>query len=352
MGSDKEIRNLTPDLFPKREGNWLLILVTATLLFVNPLGLFARQITDMAGRKVIIPDRITRVIPYDNKTNPMLFAVAGNLMICKARAMENPNLKFISKDFLRLREIDTHNVEEMLGLKPDFVLVAAFADEDVSRYTAVSKQTGIPFVIVDLELMKLDKSFEFLGQLLGKETEAATCVNMIRSIYTDMEKYKKGKRVPGKAYLANNADGLRTAPTTSNHAQVFDVMGIPNAAKAQLDAKGFSAVSMEQVLVWNPESIFAIGKAESSPYRTILKSALWRNVTAVKSKRVFYVPCEPYLWFDMPPSVNRLLSLIWFSDIFYGQPNELTKQKVMDFYRIIYKYNLTDSEYKSLYVWK
>ena len=327
---------------------FILILLLLGLI----MGSEARTITDMAGRKVTIPDRITRVIPYDNKTNPILFAVAGNLMICKARAMENPNLKFISKDFLHLREIDTHNVEELLRLKPDFVLVAAFADEDVSRYASVSKRSGIPFVIVDLELMKLDKSFEFLGQLLGKENEATMCVNLIRNIYTDMEKYKKGKRVPGKAYLANNSDGLRTAPTTSNHAQVFDVMGIPNAAKTPLDAKGFSVVSMEQVLVWNPDYVFTIGEAESSPYRNILKSALWRNVAAVKSKRVFFVPCEPYLWFDMPPSVNRLLSLIWFSDIFYGQPNEITKQKVMDFYRIIYKYSLTETEYKSLYMWK
>ena len=352
MASNKKIRSLTSSPAPCGKGNWLVIFIIINLLFVDFINTNAHTITDMTGRKVTIPDHITRVIPYDNKSNSMLFAVAGNLMICKARAMENPSLKFISKDFLRLREIDMHNVEEMLRLKPDFVLVSAFADEDVSRYTAVSKQTGIPFVIVDLELMKLDKSFEFLGQLLGKKTEATTCVNLIRSIYADMEKYKKGKRASGKAYLANNADGLRTAPATSNHAQVFDVMGIPNAAKGQLDAKGFSAVSMEQVLVWNPESIFAIGKAESSPYRTILKSSLWRNVTAVKSKRVFYVPCEPYLWFDMPPSVNRLLSLIWFSDIFYGQPNEITKQKVMDFYRIIYKYSLTETEYKSLYMWK
>jgi iron complex transport system substrate-binding protein len=303
----------------------------------------------MAGRKVTIPDRITRVMPYDNKTNPMLFAIAGNLMICKARAMENPNLKFISNDFLRLCEVDTHNVEEVIRLKPDFVLVAAFADEDISRYTAVSRQTGIPFVIVDLDLLKLDKSFEFLGQLLGKESEAEICANLIRNIYADAEKYKKGKKIPGKAYLANNADGLRTAPATSNHAQLFDVMNVPNAANTQLDAKGFSQVSIEQVLAWNPDYIFTIGKSESSPFRSILKSAIWRNVTAVKNKRVFYVPCEPYLWFDMPPSVNKLLGLIWFSDIFYGQPNDITKQRVKEFYKIIYKFSLTDTDYKSLF---
>lgn len=331
---------------------WLKLLLVITVLQLCHVNVSGRTITDMAGRKVTIPDRITRVVPYDNKTNPMLFAVAGNLMICKARAMENPNLKFISKDFLHLPEVDTHNVEEMIRLKPDFVLVAAFADEDVSRYTSVSRQTGIPFVIVDLDLLKLDKSFEFLGQLLEKKAEATICANLIRNIYSDVEKYKKGKKVPGKAYMANNADGLRTAPATSNHAQLFDVLNIPNAANTQLDAKGFSLVSIEQVLAWNPDYIFAIGKAESSPYRNILKSAIWRSVTAVKNKRVFYVPNEPYLWFDMPPSVNRLLGLIWFSDIFYGQPNEVTKQKVKDFYKVIYKFNLTDTDYKSLFLWK
>ena len=317
-------------------------------------NLFARQITDMAGRRVTIPARLSRVIPYDNKTNVILFPIAGSQMIAKARSMENPSLKYISKDFLKLREVDTKNAEEVIKLKPDLLIVAAFTSdrEDLVRYEAFSKKVNIPLVIVDLELMKLDKIFEFLGQLLGKSADAAVFSTFIRSLYREAARYKASKRITGKAYVANDNDGLRTVPETSNHAQLFEEMGIPNAAKAPLNAKGFSLVSMEHILTWNPNYLFCVGKGESSPYRTVLKSALWRNVTAVKTKRVFWVPNEPYSWFDMPPSVNRLLGLIWFSDLFYDQPNNVTRDKVKEFYWLFYKYSLTDKEYARLFMWK
>ncbi|MDD3079208.1 MAG: ABC transporter substrate-binding protein [Paludibacter sp.] len=317
-------------------------------------NLYARAITDMAGRKVNIPDKITRIVPYDNKTNVVLFPVAGDLMVCKARSMESPYLKLISKDFLNKKEIDCKNAEEVIKIKPDLLIVAAFlSDRDnLSNYEAFAARINIPLVIVDLELMNLDKSFDFLGQILGKQVEAKACADYIRNVYKDVETYKKGKRVPGKAYMANDNNGLRTSPNTSNHAQLFDVMKITNAAQVGLDPKGFAQVSMEQIMVWNPDYVFCVGKGESSPYRTILKSATWRNITAVKSKRVFFVPAEPYSWFDIPPSVNRILGLVWFNDIFYGQPNDVTKQKVKEFYHIFYHYDLNDKEYTGLFRWQ
>jgi iron complex transport system substrate-binding protein len=324
------------------------------LLLGSVVSIQARQITDMAGRKVVVPDRVSRVLPYDNKTNVLLFSVAGSLMIAKARSMESPSLKYISKTFLRLREFDPANAEEVLRLKPDLLVVGAFVGDpdDVARYVAFSKKVQVPLVVVNLELMSLDKSYDFLGNLLGKKAEANTCSQLIRNIYRDAQSAKRGRRVAGKAYVANDNDGLRTVPVGSNHGQLFEEMDIPNVAKVSLNTKGFAQVSMEQLLMWNPDYIFCIGKSASSPYRTIIKSALWHQVTAVKSKHVFFVPSEPYLWFDMPPSVNRLLGLAWFSELFYGQSEEKTRGCVKDFYRIFYQYNLTDKEYAGLFRWQ
>jgi len=334
----------------KRDTGFIVLIV----LFFFPIYLQAREIIDMAGRKVTIPDRITRVLPYDNKTNVLLFPVAGNLMVAKARSMESPSLKYISKEFLSLKEFDPANAEAVLSLNPDVLIVGAIVDKpgDVAAYTAFSQKVRIPLVVVSLELMSLDKSYEFLGEVLDKKTEATICATHIRKLYSEVQQLKKGKQVSGKSYMANDNDGLRTAPEGSNHAQLFEVMGLRNAAKVQLDAKGFAQVSMEQVLIWNPDRIFCVGKGVNSPYRSILKSSQWRQVTALKTKRVYIVPSEPYLWFDMPPSVNRLLGLAWFSQIFYGLPEATTQSYVRDFYRIFYKYNLTEKEYAGLFRWQ
>ena len=108
-----------------KRGKSCLFIILVCLM--HPL--FARQITDMAGRQVSVPDRISRVIPYDNKTNVILYSVAGSLMLAKARTMESPSLRNISKSFLQLREVDTRNAEEVLKLKPDVIIVAAFVTD-------------------------------------------------------------------------------------------------------------------------------------------------------------------------------------------------------------------------------
>ena len=330
------------------------MIVFVTILFAILSEPGARQITDMAGRKVTIPDKINRVIPYDNKTNVMLYPVAGQLMVAKARAMESPDLKYITKSYLQLQEIDTKNAEEVLKLKPDLIVVAAFIDdgESLSQYITFSDKTHIPLVVVDLELMKLDKSFEFLGKVLNKSDEAAKFTDFTRSVYADIKKMTATKKVMTKAYLANDNDGLRTAPKGSRHEQLFHVMGIENVAAAPLDMKGFSIISIEQMMVWNPDYIFCMGKAQNSPYRTVLKSALWQGISAVKNKKVYYVPSEPFIWFDMPPSINRLLGIIWFSEIFYNQSPQITRNKIKEFYRLFYRYMLTDKEYDNLFKWQ
>lgn len=152
--------------------------------------------------------------------------------------------------------------------------------------------------------------------------------------------------------MANETGGLRTAPNGSRHAQIFDIMNVDNAAYTRLNAKGFGTASMEQVIIWNPDYIFCLGKGEQSPYRTILKSALWQSITAVKQRKVYFIPSEPYPWFDMPPSVNRIAGLIWFNEIFYGQSHEQTRNKIEEFYRIFYMYELSDREYEHLFVWQ
>ncbi len=325
--------------------------VITLLMLMTPL--FAREITDMAGRNVVIPDQITRVVPYDNKTNVMLYPIAREKMIAKARAKVSPNLNYINKDYLRLREIDSRNAEEVMKLHPDFIVVAAFVNDvqSLDVYLEFSEQTNIPMVFVDLELMHLDRSYEFLGELFNCKERAAEYVSFMQDVYTKIKDEVKEVN-PLNVYLANYNDGLRTTPKRSPHAQLFDVMKVNNVAKVSLDAKGFALVPVEQVLVWNPEYIFCLGKGTQSPYRTVLKSSLWRNIKAVEDQKVFFIPEEPYPWFDMPPSVNRIAGLIWFSEVFYQQSPEITRQKIEEFYRLFYRYDLTNKEYSGLFKWQ
>ena len=84
------------------------------------------------------------------------------------------------------------------------------------------------------------------------------------------------------------------------------------------------------------------------PYTTLFRS-VWKKLPALQDGKIYKVPSQPFIWFDMPPSINRLCGLIWFNGIFRDQPAELTQKKIIEFYRLFYKYKLNDKEYAALF---
>ena len=126
-------------------------------------------------------------------------------------------------------------------------------------------------------------------------------------------------------------------------------MGIKNAVNAPMDAKGFSIISIEELMSVNPDYIFCMGKGNSNPYNKVTNNNVWSKLPALQDGRIYKVPSQPFIWFDMPPSINRLCGLIWFNGIFNNQPTEVTQKKIKEFYEIFYKYPLNDKEYLALF---
>ncbi len=322
-----------------------------TIFIITGSVIFGRNITDMAGRKVEIPDHIEKIVPFDNKTNMLLFPIAESKMTAKAWAGENADMRLIAKSYLDMQEVDIQNAEEVLKLNPDILIVGTFVSKntvnDLSRYTKFAKKINKPLIVVDLELMNLDSTYLFLGELLDEKINAAICADYIRGVYDEVIRYKD-KKTTQRVYIANGKGGLRTTPEGSSHAQIFEILGISNAVKASMDTKGFSEISLEQLMAVNPDYIFCMGKGNLNPYNEVKENRIWKILQAVKNDRFYNIPSHPFIWFDMPPSINRLCGLMWFCGIFKDCPSETVREKIKEFYRIFYKYELSDEEYISL----
>ncbi|MDR3129213.1 MAG: ABC transporter substrate-binding protein [Tannerellaceae bacterium] len=318
------------------------------------LALHGRVVIDMYGRKVTLPDTLRRVIPYDNKTNVLLYPLAGEKMVARARWMRASYFELITPTWMKLREIDTRQAEEVMKLRPEAIIVGAFLDDrtSIEGYIAFAERVNIPLVVVDIDLMRLDKTINFLVSLLGRSERSEALTAFIRDVYHDVATLPPLTGIRPKVYMANDPNGLRTAPRSSRHAQLFDILQVDNVVRSPLEANGFAYVSIEQLLLWQPEYILCVGKGEVNPYRTVLKSALWRSIPAVRQRKVYYVPEDPYSWFDIPPSANRLAGLIWFMELFRGQAKEVTERRIKEFYRLFYGYELSEKEYWKLFEWR
>ena len=252
---------------------------------------------------------------------------------------------------MKMTEVDIENLEEVLSVMPEVIIAGIYSGEkQFDSFEKLQKRLKIPVILVDMSIDKLDATYAFLGKVLGNEQVCKNLSVYLSSIYTQINTFIKSKPVLGiSAYYTIGPTGLMTDPAGSKHTEVLDIMKITTASKVDIPSGGHAKVNMEQVLVWNPDYIFAAGfKGGNNAYNSIKSNQLWSGIKAVKNNRVYIVPNQPFGWFDHPPSINRISGLIWLCEIFYGQDSKSTKMKITDFYKLFYHYQLSEQQYLQL----
>ncbi|MBP5468986.1 MAG: ABC transporter substrate-binding protein, partial [Candidatus Riflebacteria bacterium] len=161
---------------------------------------------------------------------------------------------------------------------------------------------------------------------------------------------EKSKKI--KVYYAQGPKGLNSSASGTSHGEIIDMAGGFNVVERNSAGDGRISVNMEQVMIWNPEVILLADRIHSASPKEkdpnkLLQSLHdgWKNIKACKDGKVYFVPCIPYNVLDMPPSVNRIIGILWLGDILY--PGKFTKdirKEFVEFYDLFYNYKLNDKE--------
>jgi iron complex transport system substrate-binding protein len=69
---------------------------------------------------------------------------------------------------------------------------------------------------------------------------------------------------------------------------------------------------------------------------------VWKNIAAVRSRRVYKVPLGGYRW--DPPGQESPLMWHWLSDIAFPQEQSGLRSKITDYYRMLYNYRPTNAD--------
>ncbi|MCE7699181.1 MAG: ABC transporter substrate-binding protein, partial [Methanobacterium paludis] len=185
---------------------------------------------------------------------------------------------------------------------------------------------------------------------LGVEDQANKLIsfydNMTTIVNSTVSNISEGDKVT--VYYAEGTSGLQTDPNGSAHSQLITFCGGINVANVALkQGNGMSDVSMEQVLVWNPEVIIT-----NNPqfYNGVYSNSSWQDVTAVQNKRVYLAPTVPEGWFDRPPGVNTIIGIPWTAKVLYPDKFQNLNMTSLteEFYSEFYHVNLTDSDVKNI----
>jgi iron complex transport system substrate-binding protein len=313
--------------------------LSATLL--APRGALAASIQDAAGRNVSVATGVTRVFAAGPPAAILLYTLAPELLIGWPRANRPEECAYMLPDICGRAEVgrltgrgNTANLESVLALKPDLILdVGSTSPTFVSLADRVQEQTGIPYALLDGRFDAIAGTYRKLGALIGRADDAEKLARYTEDTLTTV----LGRVMPvapserPKVYYARGPRGLATGLGGSINVETIEMLGRNVAGETQ---GGLANVSIEQILVWNPDVIVTIDQEFAAAVRN---EPSWASVKAVRDNRIHLSPKLPFGWVDFPPSVNRLIGLWWLGKILYPErfPEDLPAL-TRDFYSRFY----------------
>jgi iron complex transport system substrate-binding protein len=311
----------------------------------------ARVFTDSAGREVTLPKEIKTIAPSGPLAQIVLYTLCPDKLSGLASDFSEGAKQYIDEKYWSLPKFGQFygknanlNMEALIAESPDVIIDIGEAKKSVKEdMDALQEQLNMPVIFIEADLDTMSSAYEKLGELTGDTDQAKKladdCNNILKKSETAREQLSEKKSV----YFAVGDDGLHTNAEGSIHARVIEQIGAENAAKVEMvSSGGGSEVSFEQLLLWQPDVIIADSEAL---YQTITTDKVWGELNAVKDGKVYQIPSVPYSFMSSPPSVNRMIGILWLGNLVYPEQYSADiKQEVKDFYELFYHVTLDDTQ--------
>jgi iron complex transport system substrate-binding protein len=306
-------------------------------------------VTDATGRALSVPEKVARVFPAGPPAAILLYTLAPDLLLGWSRANRPEECAYMLPDVCARPEVgritgrgNTANLESVLALKPDLILdVGSTSTTFVSLAERVQQQTGIPYALLDGRFDAIPGTYRKLGELIGRQDEAEKYAryaeDTLKAILGRAAAIALSNRP--RVYYARGPRGLTTGLGGSINVETIELL----AQNVAGDNKGGLAnVSIEQVLLWNPDVIITIDQDFAA---SVYSDPSWASVNAVRNGHVHLSPKMPFGWVDFPPSVNRLIGLWWLAKVLYPDKfSEDMRSLTRDFYTMFYHRTPSDMQ--------
>jgi iron complex transport system substrate-binding protein len=311
-----------------------------------------RIITDMNGRKVEVPDPLTRVALFGGPTGQIAYVLGARNQLCAVTSSLkgselvkafDPTIADLPGPRSTSGQI---NIEELLLSNPQLV-IAGNLDGSI-----VEKKTRIPVAYTESTMAQgvLRDEVRFYAHVFQKEARGERFIAYLdrveafvrsRTRAIPPEKRKKVFNGYGPSHL------VTLGGDTFMHERIV-MAGCVDAAASISTAgvkeglhSGLSEMSMERVLGWDPDVLII----DSGRPADVHNDPKWQSVKAVRNRQVFKQPIGVFI-FDRPTAEAAVLYPLWlaknaYPDLFRDVD---MMREVKKFYREIMDFNLSDEQ--------
>ena len=323
----------------------LLILLIAT-------SAEARTVTDSAGRKVEVPDKIERVFAAGPPASILLYMLAPEKMTGWPNPPTRGGAALHRAGLSRPAGARPPHRSRRHGQSRGGAEGQARPDPRLrlgARHLRLARRQRAG---ADQDPLRADRrplrgdagGAAAAGRHPGHQG-ARRAAGQIRRGDLRGDRQGAGRHVPPdkrpRVYLARGPDGLETGVVGSINTEIIERAGGRNVAEAA-GQRGLVRASIEQVIVADPEIILTWDR---NFFDRVAKDPLWADIRAVRENRVYLAPTAPFGWIDRPPSLNRVIGLKWLAGLFY--PDKFTadlRETTRAFYRLFYHVDPSDAE--------
>lgn len=318
-----------------------------------------REITDMAGRTVVVPDEIETVFSSSTVTAIFMYTLAPDKLLGWNYELNELEKSIILEEYHDLPNFgmgDSINYEAVIAADPTIAVnVGTINDKMISDCDKLSKSLGVPVVAVDGDLSASAEAYRFMGELLGEEEQAEKLASYAEKTFVDIEKMEVPEDKKVRIYYGNGEDSLETAPAGSAHGQIIDMVNAVNVADLEMGEGSRVQISAEQLLAWDPDVIVVNGEPKAdtsgaSAAEAILANPDYASLKAVQDQQVYGTPNTPFSWMDRPMGPNRIVGIRWLSGLIYPEYlNYNVDEEVKEFFDLFYHVQLTDEQLENIY---
>ncbi len=296
-----------------------------------------RIVTDQLGRKVTLPDTVSRAVVLQHQTLNLVVQMnaTGKLagILDQWKQQLGANYARLAPELAKLPMpggLTKINIEALLQLKPDAVFVTNYAPAEMIGQI---EKAGIPVIAISLlsaspgEATKVSpvvadeeaayesgfaEGVRLVGTVLDRKDEAEALVADAQAkrklVAERLASVAPGQRV--SAYMAN--PDLNTYGSGKYTGIMMNRAGAANVAAA---LQGFKQVTMEDVLKWNPAVIF-VQERYPEVVEEIRRAPAWQPIEAVKAGRIYLMPEYAKAWgYPMPEAMA--LGELWMAKKLY-----------------------------------
>ena len=307
---------------------WILVNLLTRIVFATTY-----TFTDKRGEKIIIDIPIKRaviVISYElipaldlwNQVVGVSVWAEKDCDIYKAFIKLNPDFKKPTVGAgINL------NIETILKLKPDLIITWTYVPQVVNYLESKGFKV---FTIHPDNLAEFYQVLRIYGKLFGKEKKAEETIkemkkifNLIKRRITNIppEKRKKILHLGGKPTTVSAGIGITN--------DLINLIGGINPAS--VIKKRNVEVSVEKILVWNPDVIFIWGNAGYNE-NWLFENLQWKHIKAVRMRQVYKLPD----WSTWSPRV-ALVALYMAIKAYPEYFKDIDFEKIADnFYRKVF----------------